>query len=127
MIENLLVNVPGSVRDLEAPAELYAKLLSERHAALEMPEATCKPMGPLGHRVVHSRQVVGKRIVVGVSEQDHKTTPKVISQMPIVEIEASHTDWILSGEIGKHIDPAVRGDCRVDGGSLGTERRTRSQ
>jgi hypothetical protein len=38
--------------------------------------------------------------------------------MPIVEIEATHTDWIFGGKVGQHIDPAVCSDSRVNRRSL---------
>src|SRR5262252_7446246 len=67
-------------------------------------------MWSLSHSVVHPRQVRGARIVVTVAKQDHKATPKVPSQMPMVEIEATHADWIFGGKVGQHVDPTVCSD-----------------
>jgi hypothetical protein len=38
--------------------------------------------------------------------------------MCIVEIQATHSDWIFHGKVGQHINAAVRGDSRLNGRGL---------
>ena len=52
--------------------------------------------------VVHPRQVGGRRVTVSLAEQDHKTTPKVPSQMSIVEVEAKDKGKAI-GKQGRNI------------------------
>jgi hypothetical protein len=117
MVVDLLADVARPSRDLELPAKRYTKSGCELRTMLKVPQAARKPMWSLGHGIIHPRQVGGMGIIVSVAEQDHKAAPEISSQMPVIEIEATHSDWIFRGKIGQHIDPAVRRDSRVDGAS----------
>lgn len=68
LVVDPLADVPGPMRDFEPPAKMHSKAIGELPAVLEMPKAARKSMRPLGHSVVHPRQVRGRRIVVSLAE-----------------------------------------------------------
>jgi hypothetical protein len=76
--------------------------------------------------LAHPGEVRRRRVVVSVTEQDHKTMHKIPSQMRTVEIEASHADWILDGEVGQHIVAPVCSDSRVNSRGLGQREISRT-
>ena len=79
LVENLLADVPRPSRDLELPAKTRAKTGSQLRTMPEVPQAACKPMGPLRHRIIHPRQVGSIGITVRVAEQDHEATLEISS------------------------------------------------
>lgn len=77
LVVNQLVDVPGTRRNFEPPAQRHIEAAGELRAVFEMPETTREAVRPLGHRLVPARQVVSIRVVVGIAQQDDERAPQI--------------------------------------------------